>query len=73
MAAPDDERWAMYRRVVERAWADPDFKEQLLADPTGTLAAEGYKLRPHETIEIVQDTKHGTRFFLPEPESEITC
>ena len=72
MAAPDDERWAMYRRVVERAWADPDFRERLLADPAATLAKEGFKIPPHESIEIVQDTKAGTRFFLPSTKG-ITC
>ncbi len=38
-------------RLVAKAWADPDFKKRLLADPKGALNDMGYEL-PHPTPKL---------------------
>jgi len=32
--------------IIGRAVVDPDFRKRLLADPEGTIAAEGYSASP---------------------------
>ena len=46
-------------KVVAHAWADPEFKARLLADPHSALAEIGYTL-PDTTpqLEVVENTEH---------------
>jgi len=43
-------------RVVARAWADPAFKEWLLADGAAAIASMGYSGRGHEHIKVLENT-----------------
>jgi nitrile hydratase len=44
-------------RVVAHAWADPDFKERLLADPASALAEMGYKITEAATeLAVLENT-----------------
>jgi hypothetical protein len=54
-----DRRWNLYREIVERAWADPAFLEELRRDTEGVLAREikaaGLDI-PVDHIRLVEDT-----------------
>lgn len=43
-------------KVVARAWSDPIFKQQLLADATAAIAAMGYTGRQGEHMKVVENT-----------------
>lgn len=42
--------------VVAKAWADPEFRQKLLQDPTDTVSALGYYGRQGEHIVVVENT-----------------
>ena len=45
---------ATYSEVVQKAWNDPAFKAQLVADPTGTLRAAGVDIPSEMEIKLVE-------------------
>ncbi|MEI6689859.1 MAG: NHLP leader peptide family RiPP precursor [Thermoleophilia bacterium] len=45
---------ATYSEVVQKAWNDPAFKAQLVADPTGTLRAAGVDIPADMEIKLVE-------------------
>ena len=44
------------KRVVARAWADPDFKRRLLAEPVEAVASMGYVAAQGEQMRVVENT-----------------
>ena len=52
-------------KVVARAWADPAFKAQLLADPHAALAAMGVPVTPGITVKVLEATEQVVYFILP--------
>src|ERR1041384_5972643 len=64
-----------FRRVVERAWQDDQFKALLLRDPVAAVAEEGIAVP--EAIracgvrfQVVEDTQEGRHIVLPAKRSE---
>ena len=55
----------VYRRVVTKAWTDPDFKARLLADPKATLAEAGAPVPDGIRIKIIEDTSDVINLVLP--------
>ena len=45
-------------RVVARAWVDPEYRERLLADGTGSIAEMGYKGPQGEHIVVLENTPY---------------
>ena len=56
-----------YRKVVTRAWTDPTFRAQLLADPHVALAGQGVVVPPGVTVKIVENTDKVVHMILPRP------
>ena len=56
-----------FDKVVARAWTDPAFKAQLLADPQATLAAAGLSIPPGVTVKVVENTDKLVHLVLPPP------
>jgi hypothetical protein len=54
-----------YAKVVARAWRDPTFKAQLLADPNAVLAAAGAVVPPGVTLKVVENTDKLVHLVLP--------
>jgi hypothetical protein len=52
-------------KVVGRAWSDPAFKAQLLADPNATLAAMGAPVPPGVAVKVVENTDQLVHLVLP--------
>lgn len=44
-------------RVVAKAWTDPQFKQALMNDASGTVAALGYTGRQGEHLKVVENTE----------------
>lgn len=45
------------KRVVARAWADPDFKRWLLEDATAAIASMGYLSSQTEQLRVIENTE----------------
>jgi hypothetical protein len=52
-------------RVVERAWSDPAFKRQLMADPNKVLTAAGLTIPAGTKMQVLESTKTTGYFILP--------
>ncbi len=63
-------KWA---QVVAKAWTDPKFKEQLLKDPTKTLATMGIEIPAGQKVEIHTGSERIVHLVLPpKPEGSIS-
>ena len=50
------QRHNIEQRIVQRAWADPEYRARLLADPRGALAEElGVELPERIRVEVVEE------------------
>jgi hypothetical protein len=55
----------VYEKVVARAWSDPAFKAQLLADPKAALAAAGASVPPGVRVKVTENTDQLVHLVLP--------
>jgi hypothetical protein len=53
------------QRVIAKCWEDDAFKERLLADPAGTLAAEGVEIPEGVTVNVAVDTEATRTLVIP--------
>ena len=73
MPSPND-KFELYRQILERAWSDPDFKAQLLANPDQVLAKEfGIKLEPGQRVTILTQAEPEFLLHLPDFETHFIC
>ncbi|TWB70663.1 putative ribosomally synthesized peptide [Nitrospirillum amazonense] len=61
-----------YGKVIAKAWADAAFKARLLADPAGTLAAEGVAVPPGVRLTLVEDTDTVQTLVLPPRPADLS-
>ncbi len=61
-----------YKNVFAKCWADPAFKQQLLADPAGTLQAEGLELPEGIKVSAVENNAEQFTFVIPAQPAELT-
>jgi hypothetical protein len=52
-------------QIVAKSWADEAFKKKLLADPAGTLKAEGVDLPAGMKVHAVENTSKVFNLVLP--------
>jgi len=52
-------------KVIAKALQDEAFKQQLIADPAGTLKAEGVEIPAGITLKVVADTAEVRHLVLP--------
>jgi len=68
----DQQAWARgVGQVVANAWADPDYKERLKADPSAVLAEQGLEVPEGIEVRIVENTDDVVYFTLPPEPSEV--
>ena len=61
-----DARQSAEWRLLERAWKDQEFREQLLRDPKGAVRHElGIELPPGLEIEVVEETAQKLVLVVP--------
>ena len=61
-----------YQQLIAKCWADDAFKQRLLADPAGTLAAEGMAVPEGMTLRVVEDTAQAVTLVIPARPTELT-
>ncbi len=61
-----------YGRVVAKAWADAEFKQRLLANPTEVLREEGFAVPEGTEVRIVADTVRVLHLTLPTKPAELS-
>jgi len=54
-----------YGKVVAKAWADPDFKAKLLADPRTVLKENGVAIPEDVEYRVVENTDQVVHLILP--------
>ena len=76
MATSREERGAQARaigRIVARAWTDDAFKQQLIANPTEVLKAQGVAIPEGVDVRVVENTESTIYLILPaRPGGEIS-
>lgn len=61
-----------YGKVIAKAWTDAAFKARLLADPAGTLVAEGVAVPSGVRLVVVEDTDTVHTLVLPARPADLT-
>lgn len=59
-----------YRKIIEKAWRDPAFKAQLIANPAAALKAEGIDVPDGVTVTVVEDGDNHFHMVLPPAPAE---
>jgi hypothetical protein len=60
------QRRSIESRIVRRAWADPDYKRRLLADPYSAVGEElGIELPPGLEVRVVEERPNSLCIVLP--------
>jgi hypothetical protein len=67
------DKFEVYRQILERAWADPDFKAELVAHPREVLAQYGIVIAPEENINVIQGSPSDTDLYLPDSFPRFIC
>jgi hypothetical protein len=57
-----EKQWGL---IIARAWADDEFKNQLLANPKAVLREHGIELPATIEVRLVEDTPEVRHFVLP--------
>jgi len=61
-----------YKTIITKCWGDPDFKQRLIADPVGTLRAEGISVPDGIKVTVVENTATEFTFVIPSEPSELS-
>ncbi|WP_201098805.1 NHLP leader peptide family RiPP precursor, partial [Thiocystis minor] len=54
-----------YQQLIAKCWADDAFKQRLLADPVGTLAAEGIEVPAGVSVKVAENTEQVFHLVIP--------
>lgn len=57
--------------IIAKCWADEAFKQQLIADPLGTLKLEGIEPAPGMTINVMENTDAMVHLVIPAIPSDL--
>jgi hypothetical protein len=72
-AQPALSRRDLETRLIEKAWKDPEFKKQVVADPKRMLEKYlGRNLPPNLTITVHEEDPHTLHFSLPPAPSNLS-
>ena len=74
MALEQDQEYARkYGQVMARAWADEDFKAELLANPTAVLRDNGLAIPDGLEVRLFENTESVVYLpMLPKPSEELS-
>ena len=74
MSKRKDDVQEAYGKVLAKAWSDPPFKAQLLADPPAALASLGITVPAGMQVKVLEDTDSLTHLVLrPPPSGELSA
>lgn len=61
-----------YQQIIAKCWADESFKQQLMADPAGTLKQEGVEVPAGMMIKVVENTGQVFHLVLPPNPTDLS-
>ncbi|MBK5964537.1 NHLP leader peptide family natural product precursor [Thiocystis minor] len=61
-----------YQQLIAKCWADDAFKQRLLADPAGTLAAEGIDVPAGVSVTVAENTEQVFHLVIPARPSDLS-
>ncbi|WP_295543576.1 NHLP leader peptide family RiPP precursor [uncultured Thiohalocapsa sp.] len=61
-----------YQQLIAKCWADEAFKQKLMADPAGTLAAEGMTVPEGVTVRVAENTAQDLTLVIPAKPTELS-
>ena len=61
-----------YQQIIAKCWADEAFKQQLMADPAGTLKQEGMEVPKGMTIQVVENTGQVFHLVIPTRPTDLS-
>jgi hypothetical protein len=69
---PQREYIRKYGQLVAKAWLDPEFKEQLMANPEAILREQGIDVPEEINPRVVEKPENEWIFFLPPKPASIS-
>jgi hypothetical protein len=67
-----NEQAKQYQQLIAKCWADEAFKQKLMADPAGTLKAEGMAVPEGINVRVVENTAQDVTLVIPPRPTELT-
>ena len=61
-----------YQQLIAKCWADEAFKQRLLADPAGTLKAEGMAVPAGVRVQVVENTAQVFTLVIPARPTDVS-
>lgn len=61
-----------YEQIIAKCWADESFKQQLMADPAGTLKAEGIEVPAGVRVQVVENTPQVFNLVIPARPTDLS-
>ena len=60
-----------YAKIVEKAWADEDYKKNLLNNTNAVLKDEGFEIPAGLKIQIIEEPENTKIFALPQKSDDF--
>ena len=67
-----DEQTKKISQVLAKCWSDESFKQKLMADPVGTLKAEGATMPDGLSVKVVENTDEVFNLVIPAKATDLT-
>ena len=67
-----DEQSKKISQILAKCWSDESFKQKLMADPMGTLKAEGGEMPEGLTINVVENTDKVFNLVIPAKPTDLS-
>jgi hypothetical protein len=67
-----EEQGKKISQLIAKCWADEGFKQKVLADPAGTLRAEGLELPAHLSYVVHENTDKVVHLIIPANPTELS-
>ena len=67
-----DEQSKKIGQILAKCWSDEIFKKKLIADPVGTLKADGAKMPEGMSVNVVENTDKVFNLVIPAKPTDLT-
>ena len=67
-----DEQTKKISQVLAKCWSDESFKEKLVADPIGTLAAEGARVPEGISVNVLENIDKVFNLIIPAKPTDLS-
>ena len=67
-----DEQSKKIGQILAKCWLDDSFKQKLMADPLGTLTAEGATMPDGLSVKVLENTDKVFNLVIPAKPTDLT-